>query len=67
MSRLGFSVEKKAPARPGRASDVREVIYRDQKSDLSFVASMFLLGLALLALGAFHNQAHALLGPIFGF
>ncbi len=67
MSSLGFSVEKKAPPGPRRGSVVREVRYKDQKNDVSFVASMFVLGLALLALGAYHNQAGALVRNLFGF
>jgi hypothetical protein len=67
VSSLGFSVEKKTPPRPRRSSEVREVFYTAEKNDLGFVASMFLLGLALLALGAYHVQARALVQNLFGF
>jgi hypothetical protein len=67
MPSLGFSVENKTPARRRQVSEIRDAIDKDQTDDSGFVAGMFCLGLALLALGAYHEQARALAGHVLGF
>ena len=65
MPSLGFSVEGKTTARRRCASDIRRDAAKDQ--DAGFIASMVALGLLLLALGFYHDQARALLGRFAGF
>jgi hypothetical protein len=67
MPSLGFSVDNKSPPPRRRVSAIRLDIIEDRRNDAGFVVSMFVLGLAVLALGAYHDQIRALLGRFFGF
>jgi len=61
MPALGFSVAHKAPR------SVPPARVENRSSDAGFVAAMIALGLFLLALGAWHAQARALLARLIGF